>query len=248
MPSFVYFVILLGISLAATLALRVLLLRTGRQLQKRIGFSDAALTECCTDDPTARLRRHLRSGDDLAVALGAQKLLSDWRLATFLNQRQLGFCGPDAGHDPVEIDQRDHLFAARLFLRARVWMEAPALLSRPKPRFDIDAALVKCPEGVLKRCSVQHGPRSLQEEHRSPQGRCVTPTNFVASVAERLQPASGPDVWSGSGARGCARFEHLGGFGRLLNFQSAGTKAWSIRSRPCGRKGLSAGSLARGRV
>jgi hypothetical protein len=109
MPSFVYFVILLGISLAATLALRVLLLRTGRQLQKRIGFSDAALTECCTDDPTARLRRHLRSGDDLAVALGAQKLLSDWRLATFLNQRQLGFCGPDAGHDPVEIDQRDAL-------------------------------------------------------------------------------------------------------------------------------------------
>ena len=36
-------------------------------------------------------------------------------------------------------------------------MEKSALLSPPEPLFKVHAALMKCPEGLLKRFSVQHG-------------------------------------------------------------------------------------------
>jgi hypothetical protein len=36
-------------------------------------------------------------------------------------------------------------------------MEKSALLSPPEPLFKVNAALMKCPKGLLKRFSVQHG-------------------------------------------------------------------------------------------
>ena len=45
MPSFFYFLLLLGIAAACLFALRFALLRTGRHLQARIGFSDTTLAD-----------------------------------------------------------------------------------------------------------------------------------------------------------------------------------------------------------
>jgi hypothetical protein len=45
MPSLAYFLLLLGIAAACLLALRATLLRMGRRLQARIGFSDTGLTD-----------------------------------------------------------------------------------------------------------------------------------------------------------------------------------------------------------
>jgi len=44
MPPFIYFLVLLSVSLAAVTGLRLALIRTGRQIQKHVGFSDRALT------------------------------------------------------------------------------------------------------------------------------------------------------------------------------------------------------------
>jgi hypothetical protein len=51
MPSFAYFLLLLGIGIAFLVALRVTLLRLGRRLQARIGFSDTALTDLVITAP-----------------------------------------------------------------------------------------------------------------------------------------------------------------------------------------------------
>ncbi len=48
MPSFIYFLVLLSVSLAA---LRLTLLRTGRHIQKHVGFSDTALTDIAVTLP-----------------------------------------------------------------------------------------------------------------------------------------------------------------------------------------------------
>ena len=45
MPPFIYFLVLLSVSLAAVIGLRLALLRTGRHIQKHVGLSDTALTE-----------------------------------------------------------------------------------------------------------------------------------------------------------------------------------------------------------
>jgi len=45
MPPFTSFLILVGLSLSAVLVLRFALLRTGRHLQRHVGFSDTALTD-----------------------------------------------------------------------------------------------------------------------------------------------------------------------------------------------------------
>ena len=45
MPPFIYFLVLLSVSLAAVIGLRLTLLRTGRHIQKHVGFSDTALTD-----------------------------------------------------------------------------------------------------------------------------------------------------------------------------------------------------------
>ena len=45
MPSFAYFLVLLGIAAACAAALRVALLWTGRRLQARMRFSNTALTD-----------------------------------------------------------------------------------------------------------------------------------------------------------------------------------------------------------
>src|SRR3954447_21126932 len=65
-------------------------------------------------------------------------------------------------------------------------MGQSALLSPTEPLFKVDAALVKSPEGLLERCLIQHG-RRIQDEPRRRQARCVTPKNFVASVALRVR-------------------------------------------------------------
>jgi hypothetical protein len=51
MPSFTYFALLLGVTLLSVLALRVTLLWSGRRLQKRLGFSDTALTDLAITVP-----------------------------------------------------------------------------------------------------------------------------------------------------------------------------------------------------
>ena len=45
MPPFIYFLVLLSVSLAAVIGLRLTLLRTGRHIQKHVGLSDTALTD-----------------------------------------------------------------------------------------------------------------------------------------------------------------------------------------------------------
>jgi hypothetical protein len=45
MPSFAFFLVLLGIGVLVVIALRFTLLWTGRRLQARLGFSDTALTD-----------------------------------------------------------------------------------------------------------------------------------------------------------------------------------------------------------
>jgi hypothetical protein len=101
---------------------------------------------------------------------------------------------------------------------------------------------VKCPEGLLKRYSVQHGPRSMQDEHRL----ATRPTRDTDELCRECCRAATACIRSGCmvrpGARGCARFEHLGGFGRLLFFQSASTKVLTALLEPmaaslagCGR-------------
>ena len=51
MPSFAYFVVLLGIAAACAAALRVTLLWTRRRLQARMRFSDTALTDLVITTP-----------------------------------------------------------------------------------------------------------------------------------------------------------------------------------------------------
>ena len=51
MPPFIYFLVLLSVSLAAVIGLRLTLLRTGRHIQKHVGFSDTALTDIAVTLP-----------------------------------------------------------------------------------------------------------------------------------------------------------------------------------------------------
>ena len=51
MPPFIYFLVLLSVSLAAVIGLRLTLLRTARHIQKHVGFSDTALTDIAVTLP-----------------------------------------------------------------------------------------------------------------------------------------------------------------------------------------------------
>ena len=51
MPPFTYFLVLLAFTLAMMFVLRLALLWSGRRLQKRIGFSDTALTDLAITVP-----------------------------------------------------------------------------------------------------------------------------------------------------------------------------------------------------
>ena len=69
MPPFIYFLVLLSVSLAAVIGLRLTLLRTGRHIQKHVGFSDTALTDIAVTLPLKQLHDRLRRGSRLVVVV-----------------------------------------------------------------------------------------------------------------------------------------------------------------------------------
>ena len=69
MPPFIYFLVLLSVSLAAVIGLRLTLLRTGRHIQKHVGLSDTALNGHSRHVAINQLHDRLRRGSRVVVVV-----------------------------------------------------------------------------------------------------------------------------------------------------------------------------------